>query len=153
LRTRLPGLSDAALVPVERYVDGLMTLKELKKALNAYRQKDCFSPPEQRDGAVSPFDRPPREQSDESRVFQAWALAIEHMTEHVDYLIEIVGDLVNMPSTFLSIPSEHVKPDLRAESRRENRLLTEILRDVAGDRFSNPRFEPAWRTDTAVSLA
>ncbi len=37
--------------------------------------------------------------------------------------------------------------------RRERKQLARILREVVGNAFTPPRFEPAWRTDTVVALA
>src|SRR5439155_4489639 len=53
-------------------------------------------------------------------------------------------------------PSRSENDEFEAEMKREKRerkQLARVLREIVGNAFTPPRFEPAWRTDTVVALA
>jgi hypothetical protein len=53
-------------------------------------------------------------------------------------------------------PSRNESDEFEAEMKREKRerkQLARVLREIVGNAFTAPRFEPAWRTDTVLALA
>jgi hypothetical protein len=53
-------------------------------------------------------------------------------------------------------PARTENDEFEAEMKREKRerkQLARVLREIIGNAFTPPRFEPAWRTDTVVALA
>jgi len=53
-------------------------------------------------------------------------------------------------------PSRSENDEFEAEMKREKRerkQLARVLREIIGNAFTPPRFEPAWRTDNVVALA
>src|SRR5262249_3725220 len=53
-------------------------------------------------------------------------------------------------------PSRSEEDEFEAEMKRERaagKQLARVLREIVGNPFKEPRFEPAWRTDTVVLLA
>ena len=47
---------------------------------------------------------------------------------------------------------DEFEADLKRE-KRERKQLARVLREIVGNAFTPPRFEPAWRTDDIVALA
>jgi len=53
-------------------------------------------------------------------------------------------------------PSRSEEDEFEAEMKRERaarKQLARVLREIVGNPFKNPRFEPAWRTENVVLLA
>jgi hypothetical protein len=63
--------------------------------------------------------------------------------------IEIVRKIEEGPAR---TENEEFEAELKRE-KRERKQLARVLREVVGNPFTPPRFEPAWRTETVVRLA
>jgi hypothetical protein len=63
--------------------------------------------------------------------------------------LEIVRKIEEGPAR---TENDEFEAELKRE-KRERKQLARVLRELVGNAFNPPRFEPAWRTDTVVALA
>src|SRR5262249_48911936 len=113
----------------ERFADGMATSKELERAfISADRIHDASG------GGLGHLD----------------ALDAARLSAHP--LVRGLADSTALAAA-MALARANVGGDLWSKYNKEKAGQCPLLRDIFGNPFRSPTFEPAWRTPTALSVA